>query len=154
MLAQSGVNRAIVVYNFASRATLARLDGRRVIAWRAPLDPAELVRRCARSQGLADAVPDSDLEGVDLAGPIPVRRYSDEALARFLAQSTTVRCEGPHHLADLVANVAFETYSRECESRSVEDAALHAQLHATTAHCRALIETARRRVIVVEGLEP
>lgn len=155
VLAQSGVNRAIVVYNFASRATLARLDGRRVIAWRAPLDPAELARWCARSQGLVDAVPDSDLEGVDLAGPIPVRRYSDEALARILAQSTTVRCECPHHLADLVANlVAFETYSRECESRSVEDAALHAQLHATTAHCRALIETALSRVIAVEGLEP
>ena len=52
LLAQSGVSRAIVVYNFASRATLARLDGRRVIAWRAPLDPAELVRWWARSQGL------------------------------------------------------------------------------------------------------
>lgn len=155
LLAQCGAGRAVVVYNFATRATLARLDLRRVLPWRAPVDPDELLRWCAATPALSDVVQDATLEEVDLGAPIPARRYTDGDLARILAMSTTVRCECPHHLADLVANlVAFEAYSRECESRSIEDAALHAQLHATTAHCRALIETALERVIAIEGLDP
>jgi MerR family transcriptional regulator, light-induced transcriptional regulator len=154
LLAQSGAQRAVVVYNFASRATLARFDSRRVALWRAPVEPSELRRWCAAtSVGAAQGVA-GDGEGteVDVARPIPERRFDDEALARIMAASTTVRCECPHHLADLVANLlAFEAYSRECESRSPEDAALHAYLHASTAHCRALIEAALARVIAAEG---
>ena len=156
LLAQSGAQRAIVVYNFASRSTLARLNSRRIIPWRAPADPFELRRWCAGTSGGAVQVAAADGEGmeVDVSRPIPERRFDDEALARIMAMSTTVRCECPHHLADLVANLlAFEAYSRECESRNAEDAALHAHLHATTAHCRSLIEAALARVIAAEGIE-
>jgi transposase-like protein len=160
LLAQSGAHRALVVYNFASHATLARLDSRRIIPWRAPVDPAELRRWCAGTLGpdaggAQGAAADGEAGEVDVSRPIPARRFDDDALLRIMAMSTTVRCECPHHLADLVANLlAFETYSRECESLSVEDAALHAYLHATTAHCRSLIEAALARVIAAEGLSP
>ena len=155
LLAQSGAQRAVVVYNFASRSTLAGLNSRRVIPWRAPADPFELRRWCAGMSGGAGQVA-AHSEGieVDVSRPVPERRFDDEALVRIMAMSTRVRCECPHHLADLVANLlAFEAYSRECESRNAEDAALHAHLHATTAHCRSLIEAALARVIAAEGVE-
>jgi len=155
LVAQTGARRAVVVYNFASRATLTRFDSRRIVLWRAPVEPAELRLWCAGSAVLSapGAAADGDAIEVDVARPIPERRFDDEALVRIMAVSTTVRCECPHHLAELVANLlAFEAYSRECESRSLEDAALHAQLHATTAHCRALIEAALARVIAAEGI--
>ena len=155
LLAQTGAQRAVVVYNFASRATLARLDNRRILPWRAPVEPSELRLWCARAFGVTVADPAADRDGieVDVARPIPERRFDDEALVRIMAASTTVRCECPHHLAELIANLlAFEAYSRECESRSLEDAALHAQLHATTAHCRSLIEAALARVVAAEGI--
>jgi DNA-binding transcriptional MerR regulator len=156
LLAQAGAQRAIVVYNFASRSTLARLNSRRIIPWRAPADPLELRRWCAGASGgtVQAAAGRSDGLEVDVSRPIPERRFDDEALVRIMAMSTTVRCECPHHLADLVANLlAFEAYSRECESRNAEDAALHAYLHATTAHCRSLIEAALARVIAAEGIQ-
>jgi hypothetical protein len=48
---------------------------------------------------------------------------------------------------------AFEQYSRECENRNAEDAALHAFLHAATAQARAIMEAALARVVEAEGLE-
>jgi hypothetical protein len=48
---------------------------------------------------------------------------------------------------------AFEAYSQECENRSPDDAALHAYLHAATAHARATLEAALARVIEAEGIQ-
>jgi hypothetical protein len=68
--------------------------------------------------------------------------------------STAIKCECPHHLVDLIMSLsAFEAYSAACESRSREDAALHAKLHAVTAHVRSLLEQALAEVVAVEGIE-
>ena len=91
--------------------------------------------------------------GIDIAGPVPPRRFDEASLVRVAAIPTTVRCECPHHLADLIGNLAaFERYSEECEIRSRDDAALHAYLHAASARARSLIETALARVIEAEGI--
>jgi hypothetical protein len=88
-----------------------------------------------------------------LSEPPPPRRFDAETLAGLATASTTVRCECPHHLVQLVYGLsAFERYSAECESRNLEDAALHAYLHLTTARARALIEDALARVADGEGL--
>jgi hypothetical protein len=84
---------------------------------------------------------------------IPPRRFQPSELARLAAASTTVDCECPKHLVDLVMSLsAFEAYSASCESRSPDDAALHAYLHATTAQVRARIEEALFRVAEADGL--
>jgi hypothetical protein len=49
---------------------------------------------------------------------------------------------------------AFEEYSAQCESRSPEDAALHAYLYRTTARARWMMEEALARLIEAEGLAP
>lgn len=155
LLACSRAARAVVIYEFASRAVLERLRTLRVSARRAPADVAEVRRWCATAHR-AHAAPEAAelLDDMDLSGPLPRRRYDTAALARIAAASPTVRCECPHHLVQLVSSlVAFENYSQECEHRNADDAALHAFLHAASAHARATMEAALARVIDAEGIE-
>ncbi len=155
LLAESGAEQALVVYGFASSAALQRLEAQRVMTKRAPVDAAELARWCATIHGREPApTPESLLNGIDLASPIPPRLYDNASLARIATASPTVRCECPHHLVQLVSSLAaFEQYSRECENRNADDAALHAFLHAATARARATMEAALARVVKAEGID-
>jgi DNA-binding transcriptional MerR regulator len=154
LAARCGAMRTVVVYTFASRATLDRLDTRRVTARRAPVDPRELlewIMRMTPSRALAEE--SEDVAAVDLSRPIPPRRFADTELIQIEGASPSVRCECPHHLVDLLRSLnAFERYSAECEDRNVDDAALHAYLHAATAHARAVMESALARVVAAEGI--
>ena len=93
------------------------------------------------------------LEIPALAEPIPPRLYSDEQLARMSGISTTIKCECPHHLAELIMALnAFEVYSANCENRNIEDAALHTYLHHSTAQARQIMEHALEHLIEVENI--
>jgi MerR family transcriptional regulator, light-induced transcriptional regulator len=156
LLARAGAPRAMIVYNFASRAVIERLHAQRITPRRAPVDAADLRRWClALHAAASEAPPPADmLSDLGLGGPIPPRRYNGADLTRIAASSPTVRCECPHHLVQLVSSlVAFENYSQECENRNADDAALHAFLHAATAQARATMESALARVIEAEGIE-
>lgn len=143
-----GVSHLLLVYDYAPGAALARLDGERIVALRAPLDLATLeslvTRRFApaRDEDIAEPVP-----------PAPPRRYDDRTLAFLATYSTSVACECPHHLVQLITSLArFEAYSAECESRNAADAELHALLYATASQARGRMEQALARVIEHEGL--
>jgi DNA-binding transcriptional MerR regulator len=158
LLAYSGATRGLLVYGFASRATLERLDARRVLTKRAPVDAAELRRWCLTLHQAVRPAGGHPGEGagaaeVDIALPIPARRFTDRELAQIATASTTVRCECPHHLVDLVsALAAFEAYSEECEIRHADDAALHAFLNASTARARSIMESALAKVVAAERI--
>ena len=65
-----------------------------------------------------------------------------------------MRCECPHHLADIVLSLrAFEDYSKACENRNPDDAALHHYLWRSAAQARALFEDAIVHVAKAEGIE-
>jgi MerR family transcriptional regulator, light-induced transcriptional regulator len=148
-----GAARAIIVYRFATRSTIERLDARRLIPKRAPVDLQELRQWCMGHPARAPAQA-AEEPALDLSLPIPRRRFADADLLRIATTSPSVRCECPHHLVDLVLSLnAFESYSAECEDRNAEDAALHAYLHATTAQARSLMEVALARVVAAEGIE-
>ncbi|MEM9555524.1 MAG: hypothetical protein AAGC60_14805 [Acidobacteriota bacterium] len=84
----------------------------------------------------------------------PARRYDDGQLARLLEISSAVDCECPNHLAQLVSRlVAFETYSRDCESQNAEDAAVHAYLYRRTAAAREVMEEALEELVRFEQIE-
>jgi DNA-binding transcriptional MerR regulator len=156
LLARAGAARTLIVYSFASRAVVDRLHAQGITTQRAPVDAAELTRWCAGLHGVGQDAPATGdvLAGLEIGAPIPPRRYDAAALTRIAAASPTVRCECPHHLVQLVSSLAaFESYSKECESRNAEDAALHAFLHAATAQARATMEAAMARVIEAEGIE-
>jgi DNA-binding transcriptional MerR regulator len=153
LAARSGAPRTLVVYNYASRDVVARLESQHMLPKRAPVDAAELRRWClamhAGGRGTAALFAD-----VDIGEPAPARLYDSAALSRIAAASPTVKCECPHHLVQLVSSLlAFEAYCRECENRNADDAALHAFLHVATAQARATMEMALARVVEAEGIE-
>jgi MerR family transcriptional regulator, light-induced transcriptional regulator len=85
--------------------------------------------------------------------PVPPRRWDDAALADFAGLSSTMACECPRHVAELLMQLShFEAYSAECESRSVDDAELHAYLSRVAAASRARFEAALEHVALHEGL--
>lgn len=81
------------------------------------------------------------------------RRWDDAALTDFAGLSSTVACECPRHIAELLIQLArFETYSAECESRSVADADLHSCLRQVASSTRARFEEVLEHVALHEGL--
>ena len=146
---------AVVVYRFASNQSLSRLPASRCSALRAPVNPHTLETHClAVMRGTAARPVPTAADGAPTAQPAPPRRYDDERLARLATLSTTVKCECPRHLAELISGLsAFERYSSECESRNSRDAALHAYLYATASQARHMIEDALDHVIELEGIK-
>ena len=138
--------RVILTYGFASQAIIERLERDQVIALRAPVSGEEITRL------FNVAVLDVSL-GVQEMGGRPRRLFDDATLEELAKVSSTVQCECPHHLVDIVKTLnQFERYSAECESRSEEDAALHAQLSITTAISRSMFEKALLEVADYEGI--
>lgn len=120
-------------------AWLASLEGASV-ATDAPNDPS--VPHAAH--GLApDLSPDD----------VTPRRFDDAALTAFAGQSSTIACECPRHVAELLMQLSnFEAYSADCADRSPADAELHAYLQRVAGVSRALFESALERVARQEGL--
>jgi hypothetical protein len=83
----------------------------------------------------------------------PPRRWDDAAVADFAGRSSTIACECPRHVAELLVQLSqFEAYSAECAHRSTADAALHQHLRQVAAACRAQFEDALEQVARHEGM--
>ncbi|MFX1673979.1 MerR family transcriptional regulator [Paraburkholderia sp. A2WS-5] len=80
------------------------------------------------------------------------RRFDDATLARLVRLSTTIACECPKHLAELIMQLsAFEGYSDQCLSRSPADALLHRHLGDTANRAVRMFEDALAEVAQQEG---
>lgn len=146
---------AVVIYGFGAQGDVAALRRSNVSVMRAPVDMVEL-EQIARGLlfGMTSAVVET-AEGPSLAGDerIPAPKLSRETVARIAMSAPKMRCECPHHLADIVLSLrAFEEYSEECENRNAEDAELHHYLWLSAARARAHFEDAIIRVAEVEGI--
>ena len=138
----------IVLHGFGSRQALARLDQDGILALSLPLDPAQLARLCRPLRTASGAAADNVREA-----PVSARRFDDDFLATVARLPTTVRCECPNHLADLLTKLnGFEQYSLECESSDPADASVHAMLYRAAAQCRQTLEDALQRVLEHEGI--
>lgn len=155
-----GARRGLMLYGFAASRNVEHARSSGVAVLRSPVDLQHLrdtlLQLASRAKApivpvrKAPTDPDSPWQ---ISGPVPARRFSREQLATLASASTSIDCECPHHLADLVGSLsAFEVYSANCASRDDDDAALHRYLHRTTAEARALIEAALERVARAEGL--
>jgi MerR family transcriptional regulator, light-induced transcriptional regulator len=83
----------------------------------------------------------------------PPRRWDDAALSDFAGRSSTIACECPRHVAELLVQMShFEAYSAECENRSPADAELHAYLRQVAAASRSRFESALEQVALHQGL--
>ncbi|NND59418.1 MAG: MerR family transcriptional regulator [Gammaproteobacteria bacterium] len=146
--------RAVVIYEFAARSVLQRLEADNVTVVAAPASRLQIELLClAPARRPVPQAETGDDDATVSADPVPVRRFTNDDLAQFSAASSAIECECPHHLSTLIRSlVSFERYSAECENRNSDDAALHAYLHRTTATARASLEQALVRVARAEGL--
>jgi DNA-binding transcriptional MerR regulator len=144
---------AVVLYRFCASATIRQLRAHGCLVARAPTDAAEIVLLCqaALSAAPARAAP---LQAAKqrLGAPAP-RRFDDQALALLAASSTSVVCECPRHLSEILLMLnSFERYSEQCASRNAADALLHEQLNHAAGSARVLMEVALERLARAEGL--
>ena len=141
----------IVVYGFASRQVLARLDAGNFIALAAPTDPAQLARICQLALATQPAPPPA-FSQLLMHSTAP-HRYSDAFLRQLSQMPLKMQCGCPNHLADLLMKlIAFERYSLECESTNAKDAAMHAMMYSASGQCRELLEEVLRRLMAHEGI--
>lgn len=87
------------------------------------------------------------------ASPLPARRFDDAVLTEFAGLPSSVACECPSHVAELLMQItSFERYTASCANRDLADAELHAYLQRVAGTARLLFEAALERVAVAEGL--
>lgn len=161
-MADAGATRGVFIYDFGMKRDTEHLRESGVAILRAPVGiedvKAAVVSTFAgfsitgRSAQIQQPLP-AEMEW-NIEGSIKPRRFSQQQLATLANQSSTIECECPTHLAQLVGSLsAFEVYSASCANRNDEDAALHRYLHRTSADARAMIEEALERVAQAEGLK-
>jgi len=134
----------VVVYAFGTDRAVSALRHAGVRAQREPLGQpvaSEILHDLAFSVRQHD-----DAQSL-VPTPRSPRRYTDEALAAMADQSSTISCECPRHITELVLQLsAFEQYSDECIARTPEDAALHRYLGEVSNRARAMFELALERI--------
>ncbi|HET7795499.1 MAG TPA: MerR family transcriptional regulator [Rhizobacter sp.] len=142
-----------VLYGFAADALCEAMADAGVSLLRDP-QPDAVLGPWLQLLSWTFKAPPSNLEKPALqAHSLPPRRWDDAALADFAGLSSTVACECPRHVTELLVQLShFEAYSAECEHRSVSDAQLHAYLRQVAAESRARFEAALEYVALHEGL--
>lgn len=135
----------IVVYLFGTEAVTQALRAAGVTLRREPVSGKELAGLIVASRPTVAPVSSSTLTSP--------RRYTDAELVALTEMPSTVACECPRHLAEIVTLlVGFELYSAECTAQNEVDAALHRHLHEVTSAARTLFEQTLARVVIEEGL--
>ena len=80
-------------------------------------------------------------------------RYHPATLVEMASLSTTLSCECPGHVAQLLTLLTeFETYSAECVQLYRTDADVHTYLQYTAGRARELFEAALERLALHEGI--
>ncbi len=150
--AACGAASAIVLYRFAPSAMVRRMRLAGHAMARSTSDPAELETICLDVARRPRLDAGDALRLLESAQPKPPR-FDERTLAELFGASSTIECECPRHLVDLVMNLGgFERYSAECASRSPSDALLHLDLQRAAALARYIMEQALERVAIAEGL--
>lgn len=167
-LGAAGSPLLFILYRFASRSELARLARAGASLVRTPIRLEALnsvvhdqlmITRAKKGKALfaegaagGDARKASWSQSAGAAASVE-RRFDDAQLARLIELTTAVDCECPNHLSSLISGlVAFEEYSRNCESRDEVDAAQHRQLAEGTAEARARMEQLLLELCEHEGI--
>ncbi len=148
----AGVPKA-VLYGFAAEPVCDALAAAGIALLREPQPDAVLAQWLHSLHVAAEAGQTAAPALQHSSQPIPPRRWDDAALSDFAARSSTIACECPRHVAELLVQLShFEAYSAQCEQRSPADAALHGHLRQVAASARARFEVALEHVALHEGM--
>lgn len=152
----------MIVYAFAKWDLIEALRGEGRHVLRAPISVralrANLIHLIVRSLLDKPEAPPIPAQAASAGAlptqPAPTRRFDDVQLAHLQEIISTVDCECPNQVADLVLALnAFENYSHDCKNRNADDARVHAMLARATGHARALMETAMTELCAFEKID-
>ena len=139
----------LLMYRYSRQQDIAYLKTLGVKTLKAPFD----------KNGLKDLI-ESLLEapqGEPLLTPMkqaPARTFSDHALNKAAAMTSSIECECPQHLSELIKSlVDFEAYSADCEHKDKASADLHHHIYIRTAQARAILEDLLQSVLDQEGID-
>ena len=147
-----GVQRIVVVYQFGNERWLEELHARDVVTTAFPPDPAFLAYEISRSvTEKAVSLGESNLGELVATKP---RQFNERELSAARNLKSTLDCECPRHITDLIRALAhFEEYSASCSVENWHDAAVHSCIYAYTGQARWLMEKALQAVLEERGEE-
>jgi len=150
LAAHCGAPQVIVLYNFGPEHVVDVVKSAGMLVRREPLSDSDLSELIQAAQSRQSNLRTEPFALPARSGP---RQYSDETLATVAAMPSTVVCECPRHVAEIISQLAsFEQYSQECLNASKEDAQLHAYLSSVSGSARALFERALQVIAEHEGI--
>ena len=146
-LEASGAIGAVVVFNIASRSTIAYFEDNGVLCLKFPASISDIRRACASV---------ADLPAFSSVGdPLKIeRQFTDEQLAYLAVAKNNIACECLNHLAEIVTRIsAFEAYSAECSNRNPADVKIHRLLQKSSQTARSIMEECLNYVIEADSIK-
>ena len=142
-------SHAIVICNFGTKAARQALEREAIVCLKGSVTAADIHRAC-----LSFRLESSVNQGIRKSeATVRQRRFSADQLSRVAAMSTSIACECPNHLAELIVSLtAFEQYSSECANRNDKDAQMHVQLNQSAGAARSILEESLLRLMEFEGI--
>jgi len=146
------IERVVIFYRFAPDILIRRLRTIGYSVVRMPFDVQELVLLCGalmkREPSVVVRDPPAAADETD-CDP----KFSTESLVRLSHMKSSVYCECPSQLAELLMSItAFERYSAQCASQTPADANLHKQLELDAIKIRKILEASITNVIQHENI--
>lgn len=153
----------LIVYSFAKWDTIERLrSGQKRQMLRAPVSARSLrsnmlsliVKNLTHAPAAVTPAAPIETGLLRIEQPAPMRRFNDYLLSALQDIQSTVECECPNQVADLVlALSAFETYSAQCQNKNEKDANMHRLLARVTGHARAVMEYGLKELCAFENID-
>jgi hypothetical protein len=146
------IERVVIFYRFAPNILIRQLRAIGYSVVRMPFDVQELVLLCGALMKREPSMVVRDPPAVlDETNCDP--KFSTESLVRLSQIKSSVYCECPSQLAELLMSVtAFERYSAQCASQTPEDANLHKRLELDAMKVRKILEASITDVIQHENI--
>jgi len=142
LMKQSKASKLLCAYDFGKESDVIALKTHDTGITKLPLNHSEITEWCSNN------FPNY------MKSESTARLLTDQDIHNIVAAGSTINCECPKHLADLIFKLsAFEKYSSECEVRNAKDAELHKDLENTSAKSRFLIEEVLIKLAKVEGIK-
>ena len=144
--------RIIVVYQFGNAQWLEDLQAAGIATMAFPPDAGKLAFAIARNIAENEvSAGESNFGELMTAKP---RQFGAVELAAAASLESTLNCECPKHIAQLItALIAFEEYSASCSVDNWHEAAVHSCIYTYAGQARHLMEKALRTVLEERGEE-
>jgi hypothetical protein len=161
LLAHCDAELSIVTYSFARRALIRSLQSQRVRVLQSPITLdvlqahlAPFVIRNVLQSARRELTRETRMETtMETRNEPAAPRFTRVQLGKLMEVVSTVQCECPNHLAQVVERLqSFEAYSKDCENKNDADRAIHASLYQASAKARLEMELALELLIQHEKI--